>query len=92
MDLSPTFSRLLFWQRLALFLLFLPSLSLSLCGFSVHLRQWGEGGLNAMWGGIVEFIFFLFFLFLMESIWAHGPEYSIKAGGLDGVMAMLSIY
>ncbi len=41
-------------------------------------------------GGIVEM--FLFFFFLMESIWVPGPEDSIKAGGLDGVMATLSIY
>lgn len=36
---------------------FLHWLSLSVW-FSVGLRQWGEGGLNAMWGGIVEMFFF----------------------------------
>lgn len=95
MDLSLSLSPGFFFGTGLFFSCSFFLLSFSPCVFSVHWRQWDEGGLNAMWGGTMVcrgMALWRCFFSLMESIWTSALEDFIKAGGLDGVMATFSIY
>lgn len=74
LPLSPGF----FFGRGSLFSCSFFLRSLSLCGFSVHLRQWGEGGLNAMRGGMMVALWRCFFF----SFFSDGVHLGAWSGGL----------